>query len=276
MKKNTLICVLSFILFIPVIEMKAENKNIHIVIETNFGDIEVKLYDETPLHRDNFVKLIEEEYYENQIFHRVIKDFMIQGGDPSFKFDDFKNNIDSSSFDYTIPAEIAQPQLFHKKGVIAAARLGDNVNPGKESSSTQFYIVTGTLFSDQELNLMEKHRFERLKQDTFNRLNSENKEKIKELYRNGEKEKLTELRNFLQTEAINIAEQHKEEVLFTPTQREIYKTIGGTPHLDGDYTVFGEVINGMEVVDEIQKVPTGGGDKPIKSVKFRIFFKEKE
>lgn len=253
--------------------MNAENKNVSVIINTSFGEIEIKLYDETTLHRNNFLKLIEDDFYEDQIFHRVIKDFMIQGGDPLAVTQ--SKDAYSENLEYTIPPEIISQKYFHKRGALAAARLGDSINPNKESSSTQFYIVTGTTFSDDNLNLMEKHRFEKLKKNIFDELNNKNKNKIKELYRSGEKEKLAELRSSMIVEAENIAEGRKTEVLFTQEQRNIYKTEGGSPHLDGDYTVFGEVVRGMEVIDRIQQVKTDEADKPIHNIEFAIYLLNK-
>ncbi len=244
-----------------------------VVINTSLGEVEIKLYDETPLHRDNFLKLVETDFYDDQIFHRVIKDFMIQGGDPLSVVhtkDAYFENLE-----YTVPAEIVFPKYFHKRGALAAARLGDNINPDKASSPTQFYIVTGTTFSDSNLNLMEKHRFERLKKNIFDELNHKNKDKIKELYRSGEKEQLAELRNSMIVEAENAAESRKSEVLFTEEQRNIYNTEGGSPHLDGDYTVFGEVVRGLEVIDRIQQIRTNEADKPIDNIKFNIYLLNK-
>jgi len=177
-------------------------------IETNLGDIQVKLYDNTPLHKENFEKLVEAKLYDNVLFHRIIQGFMIQTGNPATNpdFDPATSEID---LDYTITAEFV-PQYFHKKGALSAARIGDHVNPEKRSSSSQFYIVQGRTFVDAELNQIESQ------------MNFE----------------------------------------FPEFQRGIYKAIGGTPFLDQNYTVFGEVIKGMEVVDAIASVPTGPGDFP--------------
>lgn len=178
------------------------------LIETNYGKIKIKLYDDTPKHRDNFIKLVGQGFYNGSIFHRVINAFMIQGGGA-------KNGTEDIG--YTIPAEIL-PKYFHKKGALAAARTADQVNPKKESSGSQFYIVQGKIYTDSELTALES------------RINK----------------------------------------TFTPQERTVYKTIGGTPFLDGAYTVFGEVIEGLDVVDKIAAVKTAPGDKPLQDVTMKI------
>lgn len=188
-----------------------QDKRTHVLIETNKGDIEVVLYDETPLHRDNFVKLVEEEYYDGLLFHRVIDKFMIQGGDPDSRNARAGQSLGMGGPGYTIPAEIGSP---HLRGTLAAARTGGPSNPNKESSGSQFYIVHGRTYSDQELDAME-------------------------------------LRN---------------KVKYNETQRRLYKESGGTPQLDTEYTVFGEVVSGMEVVDMIATVQKDSKDRPVEDV----------
>ena len=173
---------------------------------------------------------------------------------------------------YTVPAEFKYPQYFHKKGALCAARTGDEVNPERASSASQFYIVTGKKYSESELSQMEKQLESRLKQEIFNRLQTENKSKIMELYRSGNKEELTILRDTLIGKTEIEAEKRKGENKIPAEIRETYKTIGGVPFLDNQYTVYGEVIEGIEVVDSIQQVKTNKQDRPteniiIKSVK---------
>jgi len=182
------------------------------LISTNLGDITIELYDETPQHRDNFVKLANDGFYNETLFHRVIKEFMIQGGDPDSKGAAPGVRLGSGGPGYTVPAEIL-PQFFHKKGAVAAARLGDGANPEKNSSGCQFYIVHGKAFSDSELDRMKNLNEERTK---------------------------------------------------------TYKEIGGTPFLDDNYTVFGEVVSGMDVLDKIAAVQTQPGDRPVEDVKMTV------
>jgi peptidyl-prolyl cis-trans isomerase B (cyclophilin B) len=183
---------------------QAQQKETVVVIETNYGTIKAKLYNDTPLHRDNFIKLVNEGWYNGSPFHRVINNFMIQGG---------QNADGRQDPGYTVPAEFRENH-FHKKGALCAARQADQVNPKKASSGSQFYIVQGQVFDDKKLELYE----ERLGK------------------------------------------------IFSATQRQAYKTVGGTPHLDGDYTVFGEVTEGLDIVDKIARVKTGYMDVPVEPV----------
>ncbi len=185
-----------------------------ILIETNMGNIEIKLYDKTVYHKNNFLKLVKEHYYDSVLFHRVIPNFVIQAGDPESKHAKPGQLLGNGGPGYTIPAEIC-PEYFHKRGAVAAARTPDQINPTRRSSGSQFYIVVGKKYTNQELNILEQ------------RLHTK----------------------------------------FTPQQRKAYTTIGGTPFLDGQYTVFGEVIKGMDVVEKISKVKTDKNDRPVKDVR---------
>lgn len=235
-----------------------------VVIQTSYGDIEVKLYDETPIHRDNFLKKISEGHFDGLPFHRVINEFMIQGG--ASKKDDGARE--------TIEAEFLFPKYYHKRGALAAARWGDDTNPTKASDATQFYIVTGKTFTDEKLSEFEKLRYERLKQSLYNKIQSENIDTLKALYKEGNRETMSALRESWKLEAEQEAEAQKQDLLYSKEQREIYKTEGGTPHLDGEYTVFGEVVKGMDVVDKIQKVETNAQDKPLKTIEMKVFIKQ--
>ena len=230
-------------------------------IETTMGDIVVKLYDETPNHRDNFIKLAENGTYEGTLFHRVIKDFMIQAGDPDSKGAPKGQMLGSGDVGYTIPAEFAYPQLFHKKGALAAARQGDNVNPEKASSGCQFYIVTGRVFNDSTLQAMEEQKTQNRFTSVFNSLAQKHMKEIYQLRRNNDQEGLMTLQDSIFVETQKLLEG-EPAFKFTDAQRLAYTTVGGTPHLDGEYTVFGEVVEGMDVVDKIQQVATNASDRP--------------
>lgn len=228
---------------------------------TTAGIVDMKLYDETPKHRDNFVKLVKEQAYDSLLFHRVIKDFMIQGGDPESKGAPAGKNLGSGGPGYNIPAEINPATLFHKRGALSAARLGDEVNPTKESSGSQFYIVWGKVYKAAELKQLEHQMKMQQDQNIFNALAMERREEIMNLRRNRDREGLMELQDKLAKMAM---EKSKElgAPSFTPEQTEAYTTQGGTPFLDGGYTVFGEVEEGLEIVEAIQNVETSMGDRP--------------
>lgn len=255
-----------FILFISMSSyINSQEKEAVVMIETDFGNIKLKLYNETPTHRDNFLKLVKEGFYKDLLFHRIVEDFMIQGGNPKTRL----TGVDTLDLDYTIPAEFKFPELYHKKGALAAARTGNNVNPSKASSGSQFYIVTGKKYSDKDLEKLERPKFERARQDIYNELQAENKERIKEYYSSGDLDGLAAFRQGLYAEAEKKALE--ETIIYSPEQRQIYKEIGGAPHLDGEYTVFGEVIEGLDVVNKIQKVKTDKkNDRPKEPVKMNI------
>ncbi|MCO5248090.1 MAG: peptidylprolyl isomerase [Chitinophagales bacterium] len=193
------------------------NKETMVIISTPYGDMKVKLYNETPQHRDNFIKLVKEGYYDGLLFHRVIRDFMIQGGDPNSKNAVTGQPLGSGGPGYTVPAEF-NPDLIHKKGALAAARTGDQINPQRASSGSQFYIVQGKPMTEAELDYLSS----------------------------------------------------RTGVQYTPEQEAEYTTVGGTPFLDMQYTVFGEVVEGLDVIDKIAAVQTTPGDRPIKDVTFTI------
>ena len=200
-------------------------------IETTEGDITLKLYDETPLHRDNFIKLVKSKFYDGVLFHRVIDGFMIQSGDPDSKDAEPGKMLGEGDVGYTIPAEFRTPNLYHKRGALAAARMGDNENPDKASSGCQFYIVVGKQFTDKQLDQIQA----------------------------------SQIREY--------GHANDSTYKFSQQARTDYKTIGGTPHLDGNYTVFGEVLTGMDVVDRIAKARTNRADRPredIRIVKIRL------
>ena len=204
----------AFLITSPACSQGRKSKPTYVLIKTTMGDIKVKLYPRTIHHTQNFIKLVKDHYYDGVLFHRVIPGFVIQGGDPESKNAQPGQLLGNGGPGYTIPAELC-PEYFHKRGALAMAREGDQVNPTRRSSGSQFYIVVGKVYTDQELNMLEK------------RLNTK----------------------------------------FTPEQRKAYTTIGGTPFLDGQYTVFGEVVEGMDVVDKIANVERDNNDRPKQDVK---------
>jgi len=217
MKRIIFILSLTLIMTNIVKSQETQTQQRIVEITTSYGTIKILLYDNTPLHRDNFIKLVSEGYYDGTLFHRVINNFMIQGGDPDSKNAKPGQMLGQGGPNYTIPAEF-NSENYHKKGALAAARMGDDMNPTKASSGSQFYIAQGRPYSDAELNQME--------------------------FRSG--------------------------IKYTAEQREVYKTTGGTPHLDGSYTVFGEVIEGLDVIDTIAKLKVGKADRPTTDISMTI------
>ena len=217
-KKLSIVLILIMLISFNVSAQKSK-KTTKVLISTKYGDIKLQLYNETPLHRDNFIKLVKEGFYDSTLFHRVIAGFMIQGGDPDSKNAKKGVMLGNGGPGYTIPAEFNN-KFIHKKGALAAARMGDGVNPEKASSGSQFYIVQGKKYSKEELDQFLKRR--------------------------------------------------GKEISYTEEQYKIYETVGGTPHLDMEYTIFGEVIEGLEVVDKIAAVAKGRGDRPKEDVSMTI------
>lgn len=240
-----------------------------VLIETDLGDIKVKLYNETPKHRDNFIKLVQEGFYDNLLFHRVINEFMIQGGDPKSKDADANAMLGDGDVDYQIPAEFRFPQYYHKKGALAAAREGDRENPHRHSSGCQFYIVTGKIFSDRDLNDIEAKRDEDAIHKVVMQLFQENEKNFLELEKSDDMMALQVYMDSLRTEARKIYEKGTP-FRFPKEVRETYTTIGGSPWLDDAYTVFGEVTEGMDVVEKIQRVRTNRADRPNEDIKMTM------
>lgn len=240
-----------------------------VIIKTTEGDITVRLYDETPLHRDNFLKLAKDGFYNGTLFHRVIKDFMIQGGDPDSKGAPAGASLGTGGPGYTVKAEMVYPQLFHKRGALSAARLGDEMNPERESSDSQFYIVWGKVYKQPELKQMEKQMAMQQEQQVFNTLVAAHRAEIMEMRRNRDRAALQELQDRLIAET---KAKVKEGGVpsFTAEQTEAYTTVGGTPFLDGQYTVFGEVESGLDVVEKIQTCETNHADRPLKDVVMEV------
>jgi peptidylprolyl isomerase len=247
-----------------------DNKNSFVLIKTTLGNITVRLYDETPGHRDNFIKLVRSHVYDGVTFHRVIKDFMIQGGDPETKTGYIKKEGDTLTI-YTIPAEF-NPALFHKKGALAAARQGNDVNPQMRSSGTQFYIVQGVKYTDETLNQPEQRIVNNRKQALFISLLKQVSDSAKIKGLSLSDAEIQEKASSLMFEKLGSEPEFK----IPENQRNIYKNIGGVPRLDGTYTVFGEVVEGLDIVDRIADAKTNENDKPladIRIIKTQLIYK---
>ena len=240
-------------------------KRTQVKLETTQGDIVVALYNETPKHRDNFIKLAKEGVYDSTLFHRVIKQFMIQAGAPDSKTANDTASLGSGDVGYTIPAEFV-PKFFHRKGALAAARMGDDVNPNRESSGCQFYIVTGRKFREAQLLDMAAQKNNQRVETIFNELARKHMKEIYKLRKANDDNALMELQDSLEAQAYAMAKE-EEPFMFTPEQLAAYSTVGGAPHLDGAYTVFGEVVSGMETVEKIEVTKTGRADRPIENVR---------
>jgi cyclophilin family peptidyl-prolyl cis-trans isomerase len=245
---------------------KGEKRPI-VLIKTVFGDMKVVLYDETPKHRDNFLKLAKEGYYDGLLFHRVIKGFMVQGGDPDTRNARPDQQLGNGGPGYQIDNEI-NPKFFHKKGALAAARQGDQVNPMKKSSGSQFYIVQGVVYPESSLPELEAKGNENLAQGIMRQLAMANQDSLKFYQQKGNQMAFAVLIEKLQSMAIEKAKQTPFKL--TEEQKQAYTTVGGTPHLDGSYTVFGEVIEGLSVLDSIAVQPTGLSDRPIRDLKMEM------
>ena len=240
-----------------------------VTFETNHGVIKVKLYNETPLHRDNFVKLAEEHYFDSLLFHRVIDNFMIQAGDPDSKGAPAGKTLGMGGPGYTIPAEF-NTKFIHKKGALAAARRGGPQNPKKESSGSQFYIVVGQQVPVEQLDAMIAQKADQAKNEFIQTklYQPENKNVLDELIK---LQQAGDRQNFFQ-KIQEFEAQYSDSLkniqtfTYTEEQKNIYSTIGGTPHLDMDYTVFGEVTEGLDVVDKIAKVKTDRNNRPLEDV----------
>jgi len=229
--------------------------------QTTAGNITVKLYNETPNHRDNFIKLAKDGYFDNTLFHRVINSFMIQGGDPDSRNAEKGKRLGEGGPDYTIDAEFVEG-IYHKKGALAAAREGDRVNPLKKSSASQFYMVQGKVFRPGELDTFRMKRNQMKMQEIGNKLFQE---KYNQFIKEGKIIDNLTLDSIVRAE-LPLAMKNADTLAFNEEQIKLYTTVGGTPHLDRNYTVFGEIIKGLNIVDSIAKVETDSYDRPINDV----------
>jgi peptidylprolyl isomerase len=231
-----------------------------VLIKTTIGDIKIKLYDATPLHKANFLKLVNSGVYDNVLFHRVIKDFMIQSGDPTTRPE--HSRLPDSINTYTIPSEFNKA-YFHKRGALAAARKGNEENPEMRSSGTQFYIVQGVKYSDTELDQAEHVINSNIKQAMFNKLLKLTSDSLRAAGANATDAEIQEIASLKMFDFLSAGNNYK----IPEDQRNVYKTIGGVPRLDGTYTVFGEVTEGLDIVDRIAAVSTDNNDRPVSDIR---------
>jgi cyclophilin family peptidyl-prolyl cis-trans isomerase len=249
------------ILFAISCNSPAGNENTLISIKTTLGDIKIKLYDDTPAHRDNFIKLVHSGFYEGVSFHRIIKNFMIQAGDPDTKTGNTKELADSMKT-YTLSAEFNK-KYFHKKGALAAAWEGNEVNAEMRSSGTQFYIVQGVKYTDEELDQTEQKINNNIRQSLFNKIIKETADSCRASGNTISDAAIQEIASLKMFQYLTDNKVYK----IPEDQRNVYKTTGGVPRLDGTYTVFGEVVEGLDVVDKIASVSTDSNDRPLNDVK---------
>lgn len=248
---------------------KEKDKDPRRIVElsTGYGNIKIRLYEETPVHRDNFIRLVQDSVFDGMLFHRVIDQFMIQSGDPDSKNAAPGVRLGESTVGENLAAEF-RPQLYHKKGVIAAAREGDSVNPERSSSASQFYLVQGKVYTEEELDERVNAINESRKTAIYKSLIESNREEFDSLQAAlnvGGMDLLTE-----KLTALCEKQFETEKLVLTDEQRIAYTTVGGTPHLDGMYTIFGEVIEGLEVIDKIAAVKTDRYDRPLEDVRIKI------
>lgn len=261
MKKIIILALAAVTMFACQDNSKSDQKKV--LIKTTYGDMKVKLYNKTPKHRDNFVKLVKDGFYDSLLFHRVIDGFMIQGGDPNSKNADTTARLGDGGPGYKLQPEFVD-EYYHKRGALAAARQGNRQNPDKKSSGSQFYIVDGRTFSGGELDTLVDQMNMRKKNEIFrNIVQKDEYSYIKDTYDSLRKARDREgFNKFIQNEVEPLIEKKLEEqgkFKLTEEQRKVYKEKGGAPHLDGEYTVFGEVYEGFDVLDSIASVETRPG-----------------
>ena len=235
-----------------------DNNSVKVEVSTTMGNFTVLLFGDTPQHRDNFVKLVKDHTYDGTLFHRVINEFMVQAGDPESKTAKPGQRLGAGELGHTLPAEIVFPKHYHKRGALAAARQGDQVNPERRSSSSQFYVVTGRKYDKAQLQQMQM-------QQTFYALAEQHKAEIRDLQQKRDTAALMKLQNQLIADSEKAIAEGKSPM--SNEMVEVYANVGGAPHLDGQYTVFGEVISGMDTIDKIEKAETDAADRPKEDIR---------
>jgi len=243
-----------------------------VTISTDYGEMKAVLYDETPKHKENFLKLVNEGFYDSLLFHRVIQGFMIQGGDPESKNAAPGQRLGGGGPGYTVPAEFV-PSLFHKKGALSAARQGDQANPERASSGSQFYIVQGQVVPEEQLAYDQRKIGEALQKCMTQMPESDLAKSLAELQMAGDQQAFVD-KVYDSMEELEELTEIDLSSSFTEEEIEVYSTIGGTPSLDKNYTVFGQVIAGLEVIDSIAAVSTAPGDRPINDVRMMVTVEE--
>lgn len=269
--KHIIFCFCAIILFKSAYSQTYSKETI--LISTEYGNMKIKLFNETPQHRDNFLKLVKEHFYDSLLFHRVINGFMIQGGDPDSKHAEPAKLLGDGDLKYTVPAEFV-PNLCHKKGMLCAARNGDDVNPSKASSACQFYIVQGKVRDDKELKSYEK----RINKDLVTKIKEElllnpDYKVLSDKYQQFKDAKTNDsllVYSKKMDQYVNPIYEKTPHYTFKPEHVQLYKTVGGTPHLDSQYTIYGEVIEGLEVIDKIAAVGTNKDDRPLIDIRMKI------
>ena len=250
----------------------AQKKDHVVTIKTKYGDMVAILYDETPKHKENFIKLAQEDYYDSLLFHRVIEGFMIQGGDPDSKKAPASQRLGNGGPGYTIPAEF-NTKLFHEKGALSAARLGDAMNADRASSGSQFYIVHGTKHTESQLTV-DPAKFNRALQEFFQRPeNQAYRDSINSFMVNRDEKGFQAYLEGLKPEVEKQLRISVEREI-SPEMLEAYTTVGGTPQLDGQYTVFGKVIQGLDVIDKIAAAPRDANDRPVEDIRMSVSVEE--
>ncbi|MGQ7870175.1 peptidylprolyl isomerase [Sunxiuqinia sp. sy24] len=269
--KQLLIAMVAGLLFLQVSceNSKDSKENGTLVkVETSYGNITIRLFDETPIHRDNFIKLANEGFYDGLLFHRIIENFMIQGGDPDSKNAAPGQRLGRGGPGYTLPAEINEI-FFHKKGVLAAARRGGPDNPEKRSSGSQFYILQGTVFTPGALDTIEQKMNQQQQRAITQKHLAQAQQELNELRKAGDHDqfniRVAEIR-----EKANEEVSQLPELKIAPERREAYTTVGGYPSLDQEYTIFGEVVEGLDVLDKIAAVETDQSDRPVEDIQMKV------
>jgi peptidyl-prolyl cis-trans isomerase B (cyclophilin B) len=269
----TLLFILSFAITATAQKAAKPSKTDYVItIKTKFGDMVALLYDETPKHKANFIKLAKEHFYDSTLFHRVITDFMIQGGDPDSKKAKPGDRLGNGGPSYTVEAEF-NPKFFHEKGALSAARQGDNVNPTKASSGSQFYIVQGKKFTEDELKTDPQRLNACFAKFFENPANKPIYDSLGKLYQAQDRENFDKYLKSLKPKA-EAETGLKTEKDISPEQVAAYTQVGGAPHLDGGYTVFGKVIKGLEVIDKIATQPRDGADRPNEDIRMMVTVEE--